>query len=61
MQLVKRLQKQAKWNNGARTPYRRSFSFLNGASLAIEVFAEEDYANGKHGHTVRITVHSKGA
>src|SRR5262245_7615251 len=51
-QLVKRLKKQAQWNNGARTQYRRSFSFSNGASLAIEVFAEEDYANDKHGHSV---------
>ena len=60
-QLVKRLKKQAQWNNGARTQYRRSFSFSNGASLAIEVFAEEDYANDKHGHSVRITVRPEGA
>jgi hypothetical protein len=57
---VKRLKKQAQWNNGARTQYRRSFSFSNGASL-IEVFAEEAYANDKHGHSVRITIHPKGA
>jgi hypothetical protein len=60
-QLVKRLKKQAQWDNGARTQYRRSFSFSNGASLAIEVFAEEDYANDKHGHSVRITVRPEGA
>jgi hypothetical protein len=59
-QLVKRLKKQAQFDNAARTQYRRSFSFANGASLTIEVFAEEDYANDKHGHSVRITVHPEG-
>jgi hypothetical protein len=59
-QLLKRLKKQAQFNNAARTQYRRSFSFSNGASLIIEVFAEEDYPNDKHGHSVRITVHPEG-
>jgi hypothetical protein len=59
-QLVKRLKKESQWNGGARSEFRRAFSFLQGATLTIEVFSQEDYANDKKGHSVTITVHSKG-
>lgn len=59
-QLVKRLKKEFSWKDGARSEFRRAFSFLGGATLSIEVFSQENYTNGKKGHTVTITVHPKG-
>lgn len=57
-QLVKRLKKESSWNGGARSEFRRAFSFSGGATLSIEVFSQEDYANSKKGHCVTITVHT---
>lgn len=58
-QLVKRLKKESPWNGGARSEFQRAFSFSGGATLSLEVFSQEDYANGKKGHCVAITVQPK--
>jgi hypothetical protein len=56
-QLIKDLKGQPNWKGSERVPYERSFPFAGGSTLIIEVFADEDYANHKHGYAARITVH----
>lgn len=56
-QLVIRLKKTSQWKSDSRSEFRHTFSFPDGATLTIEVFSQEDYANNKKGHSVSVTVH----
>ena len=60
-QLLKRLKKEQEWKDSDRIQFQRSFPFSSGGSLTIRVFASEDYANNKHGHSVTVMVHPNGS